>query len=704
MEAIGYVLIIAISGLLLQRLWRPQKPEASPETPTADEELARGLTALWLELKDLFPYLPTPRVRDTSADAIAEGMALVLDQYPEYGQMPDCGGIPAPGPRAAERRRHLYVVGKTGSGKSTFLEYLVARDLLDGHGVAVVSPESEFFRHRLLNFVPPGRHRDVIYFAPANPKNRITFNPLTLEPGDDAVQAADDLFSILKRTLREDSLGPRMKPLLQNALATLMGRKDVSLWDITRLLEDQGFRERLIADADPYVRQFWTRTYPKYPKGAAVPIINRLDQFLRTPKLRRTLCNPAPGLSVRQALAENKILLLDLFGLNEEQLLLVGQMLLSKFQLELLRREETGAEAAPYFLYCDEFQSFAGMAPGLWRALLSRGRKYGLALTLANQFPGQLPRGVRDEIFGNVNSLVSFVLGSADGKVVQRELLHREDDSLKPVPLEALLDLGVGQAVAKLGGGRAVRLDTPPPISVSDEQADRVAQRSWEQYGSPEDSPGRPTEDRDQPAPPEQTSSQEKPLQEVPQTETSPAARHEGIPPAQPPGRGGPEHTYLQELVKRWGEERGFRSTIEYEVPDGGRVDVALERERKRIACEIAVTTGSEHELENIRKCLGAGFDLVVAISTRKRFLQELERRAREALTEDEQQQVQFLAPEALVSFLDTQAPEDETETIAGYKVSVSYREPDTVEERARRRAMADVIRKSLARLQKTSS
>lgn len=487
-EALAALLVLAL-GLVFAALLRRRPKEPSIVEDVEDKEQAHELTAFWLSLKDHCPYLPTPTLKDTSSESIVNGITDVFTSCEQYGWMPAFNWLPVPALPLENRRRHLVVFGKTGSGKSTFLEHLIEQNARQGHGVAVISPEGELFRDRVLNLIPEERHHDVIYCAPSNPQNAVTFNPLALEPGDDAIQAADDLFGILKRTLQEDSLGPQMKPLLQNALAALVGREGATLFDVNRLFEDSAFRADVLRDGDYYVRDYWTKTFPGLRKNAALPIKYRLDQFFRTPKLRRTLCNPAPGLSIRQALRDNKILLLDLFGLNEEQLLLMGQLLLSKFQLELLRREVSGEKAPPYFLYCDEFQSFAGMAPGLWRGLLSRGRKYGLALTLANQFPGQLPTGVRDEIFGNVNSIVSFELGGSDANVVRKELLRREVKkdtvTMEPVPVADLLELSVGQAMARLGGGKAIRIETLPPLSLENEIAGELAAASWARYGSP---------------------------------------------------------------------------------------------------------------------------------------------------------------------------------------------------------------------------
>lgn len=150
--------------------------------------------------------------------------------------------------------------------------------------------------------------------------------------------------------------------------------------------------------------------------------------------------------------------------------------------------------------------------------------------------------------------------------------------------------------------------------------------------------------------------------------------------------------------MRRWGEERGFRASVEHQLPDGGRVDVALELEGLRLACEISVSSTAEHETGNVRKCLEAGFDRVVVVSLRKRLLGELGKRLKEELSESEQNQIELLSPEGLLELLERLAPDDSEDTIAGYKVNVSYREPTEIDTRARQRAVSEVIKLHLAR------
>lgn len=681
-----------------------------------DEKLST-IAAVWEDVAAYFSFLPPPSSESDNPDDAIRACVRRLMSVPSLGTFTHAK-LPAPALPTAERRRHLYVVGKTGSGKTTFLEHLIRQDLEAGHGVGVMAPEGELFRARLLPLVPDSRRpRDVIYFAPGDLKCPVTFNPLSLAEGDDALRAAEDLFTIFRRALGGDDLGPRMQPILQNAFALLVGRPGATLWDVKQLLTDARFRERVIAETpDPYIREFWQETFPRFAKGADLPLLSRLDHFLRPPVVRRALCHPVSTMSIREVLQEGKVLFVDLFGLSEDTRAVVGQMLLSKFQIELMRRELAGGAAAPFFLYCDEFQSFAGFAEGVWRELLSRGRKYGLALTLAHQFPAQLPNALQEEIFGNVNSIMAFALGNKDAQVVRKELLamvpRGKEERLEPLPAEALLELRVGEAYAKLAGGRAVRIFMPPPLRVKDLKAgEDVMRESWAWHAAPivlpESSIAEPQDAPEaEPTAPE-VEPQTAPKAEEPQAKAppEPPPRRKKDKPAAPPslGRGGPEHTYLQELVKQWGEAKGLRATIELPVLDGaGSVDVVLEREGWRLACEISVTSTVEQEVGNVEKCLAAGFDEVVVISPKARRLASLRKALEKRLGEEALARVSLLSPEEFALYLDTLPAREEVGTVGGYQVKVSYQARPPGERQARARAVAGVIARSLSRLKGT--
>ena len=444
-------------------------------------------------LEDIDRYFPFVRAAVSKQVAAGHGayQALVaaLKETPGVRIGTTFYDLPAVLP-LAERRKHLYVVGKTGMGKTSLLLNIIREDLEQGRGVGVIAPEAELFRDWLLPLVPENRVDDVIYFAPGNTNNSLTFNPLAIEPGDDQGRAAGELFAIFKRAIGDEGLGARMGPIVGNAFAMLTGRGGATLWDVKRLLEDAGYRRGIAADTDDqYLREFWLRTYESYPKGSHLPVINRLDQFLRPIPLRRALTHPTSSFSIRTCLANSQILFLDLSQLAPDAMLLLGQMLLSKFQIELMRRETmSAAERLPFYLVADEFETFSSAAESTWRDCLSRGRKYGLALALANQFPSQVPQALRDEIFGNVSSIVALSLGSKDAQAVRREFLEPPANGgpAQPISAAAFVGLKTGEAVCRLGGGAlALRVSCTLPLAQPDrEWGEVVRETSWRIFGS----------------------------------------------------------------------------------------------------------------------------------------------------------------------------------------------------------------------------
>lgn len=561
---------------------------------------------------------------------------------------------------SSERRKHGYFVGRTGVGKSTLLLHAIQADIDSGSGVCVIAPEHEFFRESLLPLCER-RAEEVLYFAPGISDCSIRFNPHSVEPGDDTARCAGEEFAILKGLIGGEGLGVRMSPILANSLSALVCIKGTTLWDARRILEDPSFRASVLASVtDPYVRNFWTKVYPTYPKDAHIPVVNRLDELLRSPHLRRALCAPT-GFSVREVLSKSRILLVDLGGLDPGSMLLIGQLVLARFQIELMRRETVPqAERSTFYLYCDEFQVFSASSEATWRELLSRGRRYGLALTLAHQFPSQIPLAVRDEILGNVATIVAFGLGAKDAEVIRKELLHDagNGEGPRPVPLESLVNQPVGHAVTKLGSGAlAVGLKAPAPIMVPPvEVGAKVRDLSWKLYGT--------------------ASSESIDVVSISSRERSETVVR---------GRGGAEHKDLQRRIAAWGSENGFRATIERQV-EGGRVDVALERAGLSIACEVSFTTPAVHELGNVRKCLAAGFDHVVLILPPER-IHEAEEVIFPELGEVDMLHVHVLTPDAATSFLGGVVKEESNtgQTVAGFRVRLECRPISEADARERR-------------------
>jgi len=586
------------------------------------------------------------------------------------------------------RRKGLAAFGKTGSGKTIVALHLIAHDMRCGRGLCILGSEAELYRDWLLPLVPPERAADTLLFRPADPACTLTWNPVALEDGEDQALAAGELFAIFKRAVGETTIGVRADAILSAAFGVLVGRRRATLWSVIRLLEDKAYRNAVVADVDdPYLRDFWTKTFPEYPAGAALPLAHRLHQVLRLPQLRAALCHPISSISIREALEKNRILLFDLSGLDPDATRLVGQMLLSKFQIELMRRERIREEQrAPVNVFVDEFHVFAGAAEGTWRELLARGRRYGLGLHLFTQHPNQLPRSLQREIFGNVSSLIALALSAADAGSVRRELLVPvAGGTTKPVPAEELVSLPVGEGFARLGTGAcALRVRFAPPIARPDPAAgDRVREISWRTYAAP-------------PLP------KEAPVVPAPTSAAGVESTDTSTPTPAMPGRGGPQHTMLQQLAKQWGEERGFRSSLEQAVLGGaGRVDIVLARREVRVAVEVSVTSSAAEVAETVGKCVASGFDYVAVVGSDEAALGRAELAALEAIPAKDRGKVRFVLPDGLRSFLDGLTDSGgPPKTTAGYTIRVQAPAPGRLRHR---RELARLVGTALLRRRPSS-
>ncbi len=581
----------------------------------------------------------------------------------------------------AARRQHLICLGKSGYGKTTIALHMIRDDLLRGRAVCILGAEAELFRDWLLPMVPADDAKNVIYAKFSDPACSLTWNPNELEDGEDQSVAAGRLFVAVKQAGGEATIGARADAILSSAFAVLVGRRGTTLWSVIRLMEDEEYRAAVVADIDdPYLRDFWVKTFSGYPAGAALPIVNRLHRFLRLPQLRAALCHPISSFSIRKALANPRSrLFLDVSGLDPDATRLLGQMLLSKFQIELMRRERIPEqERTPVNVYVDEFHMFAGDAEGTWRELLARGRRYGLGLHLFTQHPNQLPRSLQHEIFGNVSSVIALNLSAGDAGTVRRELLAPGPaDTTKPVPAEQLVSLPVGEGFARLGTGAcALRVRFAPPIDKPDRAAgDRVREISWRTYAAP-------------PAPQEEKT--------APQPATI-AQSTDAL-----PGRGGPQHKMLQGLAKTWGEELGFRVNLEQDVLGGaGRVDVVLTRGDESVAIEVSVTSSGAEVAETVGKCVASGFKYVAVVGNDKAALGRAERSTLEVIPAKDRCKVRFVLPDGLRAFLvgltDSDGPQ---ETTAGYTIRVQTPAPGRLRHR---RELARLVGTTLLRRRPSS-
>lgn len=321
-----------------------------------------------------------------------------------------------------DRGRHMYIIGQTGVGKSGLLELMTISDIYSPYGFAVIDPHGDYAIN-ILRRIPPERANDVIYFNPADTDFPIAFNPMEVIDPKLKTHTVSELIGVLKRMF--ESWGPRLEYILRYCLLALLDYPDATMLDITRLLTDKKFRNEVLKYVeDPVVRSFWTIEFAswndRFATEAVAPVLNKVGAFTANPLVRNIIGQPKSSFNIRQIMDERKILIVNLSrGLvGEDNASLLGALMVTKIQLGAMSRADIPAhERHPFYLYVDEFQNFATDS---FATILSEARKYGLNLTVANQYIAQMPMEVKDAVFGNVGSIIAFRMGADDARTMQR--------------------------------------------------------------------------------------------------------------------------------------------------------------------------------------------------------------------------------------------------------------------------------------------
>lgn len=328
------------------------------------------------------------------------------------------------GIKQKNRRGHMYIIGKTGTGKSTLIKNMVISDIRNGSGVALIDPHGDL-AESVLDFIPKKRIDDVIYFNPGDLDNPIAFNPLEKVDANGQHLVVSGLISVFKKIWPE-FWGPRLEHILRHSLLTLLEYPGSTLLDVPRLLTDKDFRMRVLENVrHPQVREFWFSEFEKYSawlKSEAIsPILNKMGQFLTSLPLRNIIGQKENTFDLRKAMDEGKILIVNLSKgkIGEDNCSLLGAMIVNMIQLAALSRADLSEEKRrPVYLYVDEIHNFLTLS---FADILSEARKYGLNLTLAHQYIEQLDERIRAAIFGNVGTIVSFRIGAQDARYLERE-------------------------------------------------------------------------------------------------------------------------------------------------------------------------------------------------------------------------------------------------------------------------------------------
>jgi len=651
-----------------------------------------------------FAHLPSASVRvpkllreirrSKAAPALSQGAGILLGENLHHGR-----ALPVRLPNDL-RLRHLHVIGASGSGKSTLLLDLISQDIEAGRGVALLDPHGDLV-DEILGRIPRERLDDAILFDPADAEHPLAWNILEAHSELERTLLASDLVGIFRRF--STSWGDQMTSVLGNAVLVLLDSPGSTLLDLREFLVDRPSRERLLtAVDDPYLTSYFRHEFQLAAGKSVGAILTRLDGFLRSKTVRQIVGARESRLDLRAVVDRGQIFLARLSqgAIGEENAALLGSLLVSKFhQITMSRQEVKREERRPFFLYADECQE---VATASMAQLLAGARKYGLGLTLAHQDLRQLEvkaPEVSSALLGNAGTRIAFRVGDRDAKALSEGLSF-----FGPADL---MSLRVGEAIARIDNSQGdcnltTRLLPAVPAETATERRETVTLRSRERYVVRREVLQRAEPARKAPVPTvELEAPRAAPEQESAERQSAPRTAPPPLPKRTPPplGRGGPEHQYLQDLVKRWGESEGYRVTIEEPTPGGkGSVDVALRRDDFSIACEVSVTSTVAQEVGNVMKCLEAGFHEVAVLALKRPRLTKIEAALKERLSAAQLARVHFLSPEELFTML-SMRPKTTESVVGGYKVKVRRVAVEPSEEAARYRALSEVIAKSVRRV-----
>jgi hypothetical protein len=390
------------------------------------------------------------------------------------------------GIKCDDRRRHMAIVGKTGMGKSTLLQKLIASDMIAGRGVGLIDPHGDL-AEEVLRVVPRRRTSDVVLFDAGDRDFPPAFNPFDCGVGSDTSLIASGVVSAFKK-LYGDSWGPRLEYILRSAVLALVEVEGTSLLSLMRMLSDKRYREGIVDQvSDPLVRAFWLDEFAhkpaKWKEEAVAPIQNKVGQFLSSPLLR-AIVGQVPGrIDLRDVMDREKILIVNLSKgrIGDDASTLLGALLVTGLQQAAMSRSDLPEQQRKdFYLYVDEFQNFATDS---FATILSEARKYRLNLTIANQYLDQMEEGTRQAVFGNVGSMLCFQVGTTDAEILAPQLAG----DVEPLDLIALPKY---QAYVRLliDGipSKPFSMHTMPPVVArGEDRTEKIRRTSRRQYCQP---------------------------------------------------------------------------------------------------------------------------------------------------------------------------------------------------------------------------
>ena len=324
-----------------------------------------------------------------------------------------------------DRSRHVYIIGQTGAGKSGLLELFALSDVFHKQGYAIIDPHGDFAVNN-MHFIPADRIDDVVYFNPADTAYPLGFNPMEVYDPNQKNNISSEIIGVLKRMFG-DSWGPRLEYILRYTILALLDHPNTTMLDITRMLTDKKFRKEVLETCtDSVVLNFWNIEFAswndKFQAEAVAPVLNKVGAFTANPIIRNIIGQPKSTFNIREIMDDGKILIVNLSKglIGEDNAGILGSFLVTKIQLAAMSRSDIPRieDRRPFYLYVDEFQNFATDS---FATILSEARKYGLNLTVANQYVSQMQDTVRDAVYGNVGTMISFRVSADDAPLLGKQ-------------------------------------------------------------------------------------------------------------------------------------------------------------------------------------------------------------------------------------------------------------------------------------------
>lgn len=380
----------------------------------------------------------------------------------------------------------MYLIGKTGMGKSTVLKNMIVDDLRANKGIAVVDPHGDL-AEKILEYVPNNRVNDIIYFNPADIEYPIAFNVVEQVEPHLRHLVASGLIGVFQK-LWADSWGPRLEYILRNSILAILDFPGSTLLGVVRILSDKPYRKRVVANIkDPVVKAFWEREFAQYAdkfaSEAVSPIQNKVGQFLSSSLMRNIVGQVKSSIDLRKVMDDGKILIMNLSKgrIGEDNSALLGAMMITKIQLAAMSRVDTLEEnRKDFYLYIDEFQNFSTES---FANILSEARKYRLNLILAHQYIEQLSDSVKAAVFGNVGTIINFRVGATDAEELAKEFapVFDEEDLVNLPKYEMYLKLMIDGIASSPFSAKGL-----PPLRVDEKtyNLEKVIQYSREKYAN----------------------------------------------------------------------------------------------------------------------------------------------------------------------------------------------------------------------------